>query len=64
MAAEPAPPYVFTDSAAQVATPGVEGPVPCHIVTITVNGFGPRRMLTLTLTAALGAVNVLALCDQ
>lgn len=61
MAAEPAPPYVFTDGAARLATPGVNGPVPCHVATITVDGFGPRR--TLTLTAVDGAVSVPALCE-
>jgi lysophospholipase L1-like esterase len=61
MAGEPASPYVFTDGAARVATPGVEGPVPCHVSTITADGFGPHR--TMTLTAVDGAVSVLPLCE-
>jgi lysophospholipase L1-like esterase len=61
MAAEPVPPYIFTDGRARLATPGVEGAVPCHVATITAEGFGPRR--TLTLTAADGAVSVSPLCE-
>jgi len=61
MAAETSVPYVFTDGVARLATPGVEGAVPCHVATITAAGFGPRR--TLTLTAADGAVSVSPLCE-
>jgi len=61
MGAESAPLYVFTDGVARIATPGVEGAVPCHVSTITVDGFGPRR--TLTLTAKDGGVSVAPLCE-
>ncbi|NQU39654.1 MAG: hypothetical protein HQ523_06855 [Lentisphaerae bacterium] len=61
MAAEAAPLYVFTDGVARLVTPGVEGAVPCHVATITADGFGPHR--TLTLTAADGAVGVSPLCE-
>lgn len=61
LAAEPAPLYVFTDAVTRLATPGVEGAVPCHVATITAVGFGPHR--TLTLTAADGAVSVSPLCE-
>lgn len=60
-AAEPAPLYVFTDGVARLATPGIEGAVACHVSTITADGFGPRR--TLTVTAADGAVSVPPLCE-
>jgi lysophospholipase L1-like esterase len=53
--------YIFTDGVARIATPGVEGPVPCHVSTITTDGFGPHR--TLTLTATDGEVSVPVLCE-
>lgn len=61
VAAETSAPYVFTDGAARLATPGIEGAVACHVSTITADGFGPRKMLTLT--AADGAVSVPPLCE-
>jgi lysophospholipase L1-like esterase len=61
MAVEAAPLYVFTDGPARLATPGVEGAVPCHVATITADGFGPRK--TMTLTAVDGVVSVPALCE-
>lgn len=38
-------PYVFTDKEARIELPGVKEAVPCHISTITVDGFGPGKTI-------------------
>jgi lysophospholipase L1-like esterase len=53
-------PYVFTDGVTNISLPDQVDAVPCHISTITVDGFGPKRTTLLDVKDGQGSITPLA----